>query len=128
MFCAEVRPMTEEALFHAVLAVPAADRAAYLAEHCPDPDIRRRVEELLAAAGRSGPLDAATGVYASTPPPTAVGAVFAGRYKLRELLGEGGMGTVYVADQTEPVQRRVALKVIRTGLDPADLLARFEQE
>jgi serine/threonine protein kinase len=68
----------------------------------------------------------ATGAYAATGP--AVGAVFAGRYKLRELLGEGGMGSVYAADQIEPVQRRVALKLIRTGHDSAYMLGRFEQE
>jgi len=58
----------------------------------------------------------------------SAGQVFAGRYKLREKLGEGGMGEVWVADQSEPVQRRIALKVIKTGLDSARLLARFEQE
>ena len=60
--------------------------------------------------------------------PVEPGLVFAGRYKLREKLGEGGMGVVFVADQIAPVQRRVALKVIRSGLDTRQLLARFEQE
>jgi tetratricopeptide (TPR) repeat protein len=121
--------MTDEDLFHAAAALPEDQRAAYLAERCPDPDRRRQVEDLLAAHDRpAGPLDnPATGAYVSAPR-VAVGAVFAGRYKLREVLGEGGMGTVYVADQTEPVQRRVALKVIRTGVDSARMLARFEQE
>jgi serine/threonine protein kinase len=56
------------------------------------------------------------------------GTVFAGRYKMREKLGEGGMGAVWVADQTEPVARRVALKVVRADVSSATLLARFEQE
>jgi tetratricopeptide (TPR) repeat protein len=125
--------VTEEVLFHAVLAQPPAERAAYLDGHCSDPTLRRRVQGLLAAHNHSaGPLNApagGTGVYSpSDSPPVAVGMVFAGRYKLREILGEGGMGTVYVADQTDPVQRRVALKVIRGGLNAAGLLARFEQE
>ena len=54
--------------------------------------------------------------------------VFAGRFKLRQKLGEGGMGEVWVADQAEPVQRRVAIKVVRPGLDSDRMLARFEQE
>ena len=51
-----------------------------------------------------------------------------GRYKLREKLGEGGCGTVYVAEQTEPVRRRVALKVIKLGMDTREAIARFEAE
>src|SRR5262245_44281980 len=57
-----------------------------------------------------------------------MGAVFAGRYKIREKLGEGGMGAVYVAEQTEPVARRVALKVVKADVSTAKMLARFEQE
>ena len=49
-----------------------------------------------------------------------------GRYKLCERLGEGGCGTVYVAEQTEPVRRRVALKVIKLGMDTREVVARFE--
>src|SRR5262249_22936082 len=58
----------------------------------------------------------------------AAGQVLAGRFKLRQKLGAGGMGEVWVADQVEPVQRRIALKVIRPGLDSAGLIARFDQE
>ena len=54
--------------------------------------------------------------------------VFAGRFKLRQKLGEGGMGEVWVADQAAPVQRRVAVKVVRPGLDSERMLARFDQE
>src|SRR5262245_1441270 len=56
------------------------------------------------------------------------GGLFAGRYKLREKLGQGGMGIVFVADQQEPVKRRVALKVIKGERDSGNVLARFEQE
>src|SRR5207244_12250371 len=51
-----------------------------------------------------------------------------GPYKLLQKLGEGGMGTVYVAEQEQPVKRRVALKVIKAGMDSAQVIARFEQE
>ena len=51
-----------------------------------------------------------------------------GRYKLREKLGEGGCGTVYVAEQEEPVRRLVALKVIKLGMDTREVIARFEAE
>ena len=51
-----------------------------------------------------------------------------GRYKLMEQLGEGGMGVVFVAEQSEPVKRRVALKVIKPGMDSKEVMARFEAE
>src|SRR5262249_24503881 len=61
--------------------------------------------------------------------PTArVGSIVAGKYKLIEESGEGGMGSVYMAQQTEPVQRVVAVKVIKAGMDSKAVLARFEAE
>ena len=51
-----------------------------------------------------------------------------GPYKLLEQIGEGGMGVVYVAEQTEPVRRRVALKIIKPGMDTKQVIARFEAE
>jgi serine/threonine protein kinase/tetratricopeptide (TPR) repeat protein len=114
-------------------AEEADDRAAVLDRECGgDAELRRQVEKLLAAHDDSAELPAAngaTGDYASVAiEKLAPGSVFAGRYKLRELLGEGGMGVVYVADQLEPVQRRVALKIIRANLPTQTLMARFEQE
>ena len=64
-----------------------------------------------------------------TPPPAAlIGSVIAGRYKLREEIGEGGMGSVYLAEQLQPVKRRVALKLIKVGMDSKAVLARFGSE
>src|SRR5438067_7543143 len=107
-------PMTEEALFHEALArTDPAARAAFLAEHCPDPALRARVEALLAAHGQPvGVLErpAATGAYAPGPddavPPSQAPAPLAegpgarvGPYKLVQRLGEGGMGAVFMAEQ-----------------------------
>src|SRR5207244_1707411 len=58
----------------------------------------------------------------------SVGSIVAGRYKLLEAIGEGGMGEVWVADQLEPIRRRVALKVIKPGMDSRSVLGRFEAE
>ena len=61
-------------------------------------------------------------------PAEHVGAVVAGQYKLLEVIGEGGMGTVWLAEQTEPVKRAVAVKLIKAGMDSKAVLARFEAE
>src|SRR5207302_6315068 len=60
-------------------------------------------------------------------PGEETGAVIGG-YKLLQQIGEGGMGTVFMAEQTEPVQRKVALKLIKPGMDSAQVIARFEAE
>src|SRR5262245_50059197 len=111
------------------------ERAAFLNAACKDdPDARRRVERLLEAHPRAGrflePPAAATGEETAAWVPTGeqVGAVIAGRYKLVEKIGEGGMGTVWVAAQTEPVRRAVAVKLIKAGMDSKAVLARFEAE
>ncbi len=62
------------------------------------------------------------------PVNVAIGTLVAGRYKLRQAIGEGGMGTVYLAEQVQPVRRQVALKLIRAGMDSRTVLARFESE
>ena len=59
----------------------------------------------------------------SAPGPERIGP-----YQIREVLGEGGMGTVYLAEQTEPVKRRVALKIIKLGMDTREVIARFESD
>jgi tetratricopeptide (TPR) repeat protein/predicted Ser/Thr protein kinase len=129
--------MTEETLFHQALAQPVGARAAFLDAACAgQPELRAAVEALLVAHEASGhPLDrpapAPPAVTAPETPRTEhlpAGTLIAGRYKVLECLGEGGMGTVYVAEQTQPVRRQVALKLVKPGMDSARVLARFETE
>ncbi len=78
--------------------------------------------------------DGATGTFGGShssrdgSPAMTLGTVIAGRYTLAEVIGEGGMGSVYLAEQSEPVKRRVALKLIKTGMDSKGVLARFDAE
>ena len=137
--------MSEEALFHEALAKSPVERAAFLDAACAgQPELRAAVEALLAAHGASASLldqPAAdpnrTGAY--TPEPLGTtgvhvptdaqpGYVIAGRYTLEQKIGEGGMGEVWVAKQTEPVKRKVALKLIKAGMDSKAVLQRFEAE
>src|SRR4051794_15279156 len=108
------------------------ERAAYLDGACgKDLSLRQRVEELLAKHFQQDSFMKKPVVEGS---PTVVlpisegpGAVI-GRYKLLEKLGEGGFGAVYVAEQKEPVKRRVALKIVKLGMDTRQVVARFEAE
>jgi serine/threonine protein kinase/WD40 repeat protein len=149
------QPASVKAVFDRALEIGAADqRRAFLDQACAGaPALRQQVEALLQAyqdagsflegpapdlgataatqsgrpadQGGSGPLhERASG---SRPPAEGPGAVL-GPYRLVQQLGEGGMGTVWVAEQTEPVRRQVALKVIKPGLDSRQVIARFEAE
>ncbi len=122
------------ALFALAVEKPLAERSAFLQAVCgTDSALRQRLEALFAAHDQPETL-LATQAETARPtikldladaPDEAVGMTL-GRYKLREKLGEGGCGTVYVAEQTEPVRRRVALKVIKLGMDTREVIARFE--
>jgi serine/threonine protein kinase/tetratricopeptide (TPR) repeat protein len=124
-----------ESIFAAAVALANADeRAAYLEQACAgDAALRGHVEALLRAHARAGHLldrpvpggPERTGAYTPSVQP---GTVIAGRYKLLEEIGAGGMGTVWVAEQTQPVRRKVALKLIKAGMDSQQVLARFEAE
>jgi serine/threonine protein kinase len=119
-------------------------RQAFLDRECAgDAGLRRRLEELLHAHDQpqpalDRPLAAATPAlredtapYAGSPSDPAAGqagAVLAGKYRLLEKVGEGGMGAVWMAQQTEPVKRTVAVKLIKAGADSKAVLARFEAE
>jgi eukaryotic-like serine/threonine-protein kinase len=126
---------TESVFATAVALTTEAERAAYLDEACAgEPALRTQVEALIRAHLRAGHLLdrpvpgglGQTGAYCF--PPERPGAVIAGRYKLLEALGEGGMGAVWIAEQTQPVRRKVAMKLIKAGMDSKTVLARFEAE
>src|SRR5258707_6267115 len=124
-----------EAVFEAALQLPADQRAAYLEQTCVgDAGLRRRVDVLLGAFERAGGFmkQAAAPTLGRTLrlalPPTEKPRDRIGRYKLLQHIGEGGCGVVYMAEQEEPVRRRVALKVIKLGMDTKQVIARFEAE
>src|SRR2546422_2395103 len=128
----------EEALFTLAVEKPAADRAAFLDRECSgDVELRQRVESLLQAHERSGeflnrpPAEQPAKTFVITTSMIAVTEKAGdriGRYKVLQQIGEGGCGVVYMAEQEEPVRRRVALKVIKLGMDTKQVIARFEAE
>jgi eukaryotic-like serine/threonine-protein kinase len=134
--------VNEESLFIAALDKPTpSERRAFLVTACAgDVALRHRVERLLEAhletlgildqqASPPFSTDASGGlVPASVPASESVGSVIAGRYTLLEEIGAGGMGTVWKAEQTQPIRRVVALKLIKPGMDSRTVLLRFEAE
>jgi eukaryotic-like serine/threonine-protein kinase len=144
-------PARVKSLFQAALDLPdPAGRPAFLDRECGgDRELRGRLDALLSAHDRPAsalerPLAAPdepatdadlttdhsdpTASYRPAPASPIIGTVVAGRYKVRQEIGEGGMGTVFLAEQTQPVKRQVALKLIKPGMDSRTVLARFESE
>src|SRR5262245_49514575 len=120
----------EKELFNAALEQPLEGRSAFLRSACKgDDELRRRVEELLQAFDGSSRIlaDVASTVCQNAPPIEQPGDRI-GRYKLLQKIGEGGMGVVYMAEQEQPMRRRVALKIIKLGMDTRQVVARFEAE
>jgi serine/threonine protein kinase/tetratricopeptide (TPR) repeat protein len=141
-------PSAKEIFFAAVEKPTPAERAAFLDQACAgDVALRQRVEALLKAHDEPGSFlenppaeepgdtgEIASGRWVASPselgagPPPEGPGTRIGPYKLLQKLGEGGMGAVFMAEQEQPVKRRVALKIIKAGLDSAHVIARFEQE
>lgn len=121
---------TPEIVLHAALEIPGPqERSAYLDESCGgDQALREEVEMLIAAHFADEtfmePLDHPLWLEARSE---REGDMI-GRYKLLRQIGEGGFGTVYLAEQSRPVKRQVALKVIKAGMDSKEIIARFEAE
>src|SRR5207249_8036646 len=112
-----------------------AERTAYLDGACgTDLELRAKVEELLRADAEARVLDE-TILLSHAPPPETLheppserAGQMIGRYKQLQQIGEGGFGSVWMAEQREPVVRKVALKIIKLGMDTQHVIARFEQE
>jgi serine/threonine protein kinase len=119
-------------LLHEAKARPAgAERERFLAEACgDDAALKGQIVSLLEADAKEGESDFLknTRLPSPTEPVTEKAGDRIGRYKLLEQIGEGGCGVVYMAEQQEPVRRRVALKVIKLGMDTKSVIARFEAE
>src|SRR5438874_4260107 len=122
----------EGAIVDAALDLPTEHRIAYLDKVCAkDPGLRAKVEGLLKAhlrvrisLAQAGPAGAPTQML----PPTQHPGDRIGPYKLLQEIGKGGCGVVFMAEQEQPVRRRVALKVIKPGMDTEQVIARFEAE
>jgi serine/threonine protein kinase/WD40 repeat protein len=122
-------PKANDIFLEALEIAAAEERAALVARSCGgDADLRAQVEALLAAHERAGMFleagaaTATLGVAAERP-----GTVI-GSYRLLEQIGEGGFGIVYMAEQEHPIRRKVALKIIKPGMDTRQVIARFEAE
>jgi eukaryotic-like serine/threonine-protein kinase len=118
-----VVPRDAKGIFLAALEIPdPAERAAFVAQSCAGDDaLQKRVDDLLRAYGQSGgPLDKLAAALAPTKLGESireqVGSTI-GPYKLMEQIGEGGFGLVFVAEQQQPIRRKVALKIIKPGMD-----------
>jgi serine/threonine protein kinase len=124
----DASPRKARDVFLAAIKRPAGEREAYLREACADDhDLYQRVSALLQAQAEIGSFHEAPAFTADHTVTESRGTVI-GSYKLLEQIGEGGMGTVWMAQQTEPVKRLVAVKLIKTGMDSRQVIARFEAE
>src|SRR2546426_418383 len=125
-------PAQDVDLFAAAIELPVAERAAYLDRACSgDPDLRQRVEGLLKEHDLGDFPEKRPSKGAAQGGSRAVGEKPGdriGHYKLLQQIGEGGYGVVYMAEQEAPVRRRVALKIIKPGMDTRSVIARFEAE
>ena len=116
-------------LFSAALELKPEDRAAFLDRVCNgDAELRHELEALLAAHANAGSFLEHPILESPTADSPGTSATVIGPYHLIELIGEGGMGQVWLAERKQPVRRRVAIKLIKAGMDTREVVARFESE
>ncbi len=127
-------PLDEHAVFSVAVRIPDCEaREAYLAQVCgADVALFDRVQSLLRAAQRQcsfleSPPPGVDVTVAAARPGNLEGTLI-GRYRILQELGEGGFGVVYMAEQLEPIRRKVALKIVKPGMDSREVIARFEAE
>jgi serine/threonine protein kinase/tetratricopeptide (TPR) repeat protein len=130
---AGIEPKLRDLFSRALQCQTPEEQAAYLEQACQgDAELRARLDELLQAHREIGSFlqepSASQGATVDEPPISERPGTVIGPYKLLQVIGEGGMGVVWMAEQTEPVQRKVALKVIKPGMDSRQVIARFEAE
>jgi eukaryotic-like serine/threonine-protein kinase len=133
-----------KALFHEAFELDSAARGRFLRDKCPDAEVRAEVERLLAEHDEARdflsrpalgdfPVEAKASSSGSDEPTASIDSgeievKIIDRYYLLEKIGEGGMGEVWRAEQKEPIRRRVALKLIKSGTNTREVMARFESE
>ena len=127
-------PKANEIFLASIEIAAPQERARYVEKSCAgDVELRCAVDELLSAAeraARSSFLESQASATLSAPNVAAAelfGTII-GNYKLLDRLGEGGFGVVYLAEQLQPVQRQVAIKIIKPGMDSRQVISRFETE
>src|SRR4051812_13565420 len=123
--------MKEQSIFiEALERQDSAERAAFLNQVCGgDAALRQRIERLLQHHQQDeGLLTSPAAPRLGDEPPAEGPGTHIGPYKLLQQIGEGGMGAVFMAEQLEPVQRKVALKLVKPGMDSSQVIARFEVE
>ena len=120
----------EQAIFEVARKIDSREaRQAYLQQVCGgDVDLNQRVVALLRAYKESASFLESPPLELGTSPTAECPGTVIGPYKLREKIGEGGFGVVYLAEQHDPVRRHVALKIIKPGMDTREVIARFEAE
>src|SRR5512136_2883676 len=126
---AEQKRLAREIFADALEKDDPRERVAFVEQACgTDSELRQLVDALLQAHEGAGQLPAPTLLVA---PEQLIGegpGTVIGRYKLLQEIGQGGFGVVFMAEQLEPVQRKVALKIIKPGMDTKEVIARFEAE